>query len=185
MAARSLVDVTPQRRVRAGARRLGLFERCLITHGVGMVLVMGTDSPTDEELMLGLAAAWGAVERRLNSQLGNVVGLSFAEYRLLRALSLAGPNGASRVALAGEVGLTASAVTRALRPLETRVVVSTVKHERDARLAMATLTPAGRELTADAARVVSEASADIMSRIPSLDRDRTRVAALLGELARA
>ena len=52
------------------------------------------------------------------------------------------------------VGLTPSGVTRALKPMQKLGIVSTVKSKRDARLAIAALTPAGRELLGDASAVV-------------------------------
>jgi DNA-binding MarR family transcriptional regulator len=145
---------------------------------------MGVDDETAEGLVLRLAAAWGAVERLLNGQLGSVRGISFGEYRLLRALATSPRSRASRVALAGAVGLTPSAVTRALRPLEARGLVSTVKHDRDARLALATLTPAGAELLDDAAGVVRDAMTVVLDRSPRVATKHAELAALLDELAR-
>lgn len=129
---------------------------------------MDTHRDQGQELALALASAWNRLERRLDSSLGSIRGVSFAEYRLLRALFDAPNFQASRVDLAHAVGLTASGVTRALRPLEKLGVVSTVKSDRDARLAIATLTPAGQELVNDASGVVSDTMAGVVERSPKV-----------------
>jgi DNA-binding MarR family transcriptional regulator len=137
-----------------------------------------------QELALALAAANAAVERRLDRHLGGIRGISLGEYRLLRALANAAQGRASRVELAAMVGLTPSGATRALRPLEKFGYVVTVKNERDARLALATLTAAGEELVDDASRVVDDAMASILERKPSLVDHHAEFLAMLGELAR-
>jgi len=120
----------------------------------------------EQRLALGFAAAWNRVERRLDHGLGAIRGISLAEYRLLRALGDAPNSQASRVDLAEVVGLTPSGVTRALRPMEKLGIVSTVKSKRDARLAIAALTPAGRELLSDASGVVDDAMKTMARRLP-------------------
>jgi len=119
-----------------------------------------------QTLALAFAAAWNRLERRLDSNLGAIRGISLAEYRLLRALADAPGAQASRVDLAHAVGLTPSGVTRALRPMEKLGVVSTVKSKRDARLAIAALTSAGRELVDDASGVVDDMMKAILDRSP-------------------
>ena len=119
-----------------------------------------------QTLALAFAAAWNRLERRLDSNLGAIRGISLAEYRLLRALADAPGAQASRVDLAHAVGLTPSGVTRALRPMEKLGVMSTVKSKRDARLAIAALTSAGRELVDDASGVVDDMMKAILDRSP-------------------
>lgn len=121
----------------------------------------------EQQLALAFAAAWGRVEKRLDHSLGAIRGISLAEYRLLHALGSAPNAQASRVDLAQAVGLTPSGVTRALRPMEKLGVVSTVKSKRDARLAIAALTPTGREVLSDGASVVDDAMKDILRRAPA------------------
>jgi DNA-binding MarR family transcriptional regulator len=120
----------------------------------------------EQTLALAFASAWNRLERRLDSSLGAIRGISLAEYRLLRALGDSPGAQASRVDLAGAVGLTPSGVTRALRPMEKLGIVSTVKSKRDARLAIAALTPAGRELLGDAAGVVDDTMKAVLKRAP-------------------
>ncbi len=118
----------------------------------------------EQNLALAFASAWSRLERRLDSSLGAIRGISLAEYRLLKALGDAPGAQASRVDLADTVGLTPSGVTRALRPMEKMGIVTTLKSKRDARLAIAALTPAGRELLSDASGVVDDTMKALMRR---------------------
>lgn len=133
---------------------------------------------------MAFAAAWNRLERRLDKSLGAIRGISLAEYRLLRALGDAPGSQASRVDLAEAVGLTASGVTRALRPMEKLSIVSTVKSKRDARLAIAALTPAGRELLEDASGVVNDTMKAVLQRSPELAGKMAEVTELFEEFGR-
>lgn len=127
---------------------------------------MNTQITDEQTLALAFASAWNRLERRLDSSLGAIRGISLAEYRILRALGDSPGAQASRVDLARAVGLTPSGVTRALRPMEKLGIVSTVKSKRDARLAIAALTPAGRELLGDASGVVDDTMKALLKRAP-------------------
>lgn len=127
---------------------------------------MNTQITNEQTLALAFASAWSRLERRLDSSLGAIRGISLGEYRILRALGDSPGAQASRVDLAGAVGLTPSGVTRALRPMEKLGIVSTVKSKRDARLAIAALTPAGRELLGDASSVVDDTMKTVLKRAP-------------------
>ena len=143
---------------------------------------MGSDISKNHRFALAVAAAWSNLERQLDCSLSAIRGVSFSEYRLLRALAEA-PNGqASRSDAARSVGLTASGVTRALRPLEKIGLVSTVENKRDARLAMAKLTPAGQALINDASGIVDETVASILKRAPRLSTNLNSVSSLLDSL---
>ncbi|MCR9260992.1 MAG: MarR family transcriptional regulator [Pseudomonadaceae bacterium] len=100
--------------------------------------------------MLDFLDAASVVERRLDGALSYTRGISFSEFRLLRTLALGNASGTSRVDLAHAVGLTPSAVTRALKPMEKLGYVQTVSNERDARQSLAQLTDGGRVLLKDA-----------------------------------
>lgn len=127
---------------------------------------MNKEVTTQQQLLLTFAAAWNRIERRLDSSLGSIRGISLGEYRLLRALADAPHARASRVELAQAVGLTPSGVTRALRPMEKLGIVTTLRSKRDARLAIAALSPAGRELVNDAAAVVDDTMQSLLSHSP-------------------
>jgi len=145
---------------------------------------MKTTSPPELLLLETLAAAWSRVERRLDTSLAGVRGISLAEYRLLRALGDSPNAQASLVELAARVGLTPSGVTRALRPMEKQGVVATVRSKRDARLAIAALTPAGREILDDATRLAQDVMSDTLARSDWQTGSRDQLVALLDGLAR-
>jgi DNA-binding MarR family transcriptional regulator len=145
---------------------------------------MNTNTTTEQTLALAFASAWNRLERRLDGSLGAIRGISLAEYRLLRALGDAPGSQASRVDLAQAVGLTPSGVTRALRPMEKLSIVSTVKSKRDARLAIAALTPAGRELLDDASGVVDDTMKTVLKRSPELSEKMEALIELLDDFSR-
>jgi DNA-binding MarR family transcriptional regulator len=145
---------------------------------------MKTQITQDQSLSLAFAAAWHRFEKRLDSNLGSIRGISLAEYRLLRALSDAPHSWASRVDLAHAVGLTPSGVTRALRPMEKLGMVSTAKSKRDARLALASLTPSGQELVEDASGVVDDTMKAILDRSPKMSARVDEMIDLLDDFCR-
>ena len=138
-----------------------------------------------QDFALTFAGAWRHLEGRLDRSLSAVRGISLAEFRLLKALGDAPMGMASRVDVAQAVGLTPSGVTRAIRPMEKLGIVSTAKSKRDARLAVSSLTPAGRELLNDASQVVSDTMQSILDRCPKATGKMLLLKNLLDELARA
>ncbi len=109
-----------------------------------------------ETTVLQFLETASALGRRLDCVLSNTRGISFSEYRLLRTLSQTKASGFPRIDLANAVGLTASAVTRALKPLEKLGYVATERNERDARQSLAIITPAGLELLKDAQGILED-----------------------------
>jgi DNA-binding MarR family transcriptional regulator len=144
---------------------------------------MNTPTTMEQTLLLTFAAAWNRLERRLDASLGSIRGISLAEYRLLKALGDAPNSQASRVDLAQTIGLTPSGITRALRPMEKLGIVSTVKSKRDARLAIAALTPAGRELLNDASGVVDDSMRAFLERSPRASAQLEELIALLADIS--
>lgn len=139
-------------------------------------------SPHTADTVLRFLDAAAALELRLDRALSNTKGISFGEYRLLSVIAEAAPRGVSRIDLASRVGLTASAITRALKPLEKLRFVKTVRNERDARQSLATITPGGLALLEDARGIV----ADVLRDLPlnSLgEKKRVDFCARLDELA--
>lgn len=147
-------------------------------------LLMNIERTEEQKFALAFAGAWTRLERRLDNALGSIRGISLAEYRLLRALGDAPGSQASRVDLAQAVGLTPSGVTRALRPMEKLSIVSTLKSKRDARLAIAALTPAGRELLDDADGVVNDTLRVVFRRSPELALRIEEMTDILGDFSR-
>ena len=110
-------------------------------------------TPNDEFVFTLLKTA-SRIERRLDRALSCTKGVSFTEYHLLNELQNKYSGAATRVDLADAVGLTPSAITRALKPLEKIGLVVTQKSERDARRSLAKLTTIGSELLKDADQIV-------------------------------
>jgi len=132
----------------------------------------------DIELIEYLIATSDAVERRLDRGLSFLRGVSYREYRLLKCIQDSPQQKATRVDLAAAVGLTPSAVTRALKPLEKLGYVTTERGIRDARQNLAVLTPGGADLLAD----TSSAVADMVAQFPVADWSATQKASLLDML---
>lgn len=99
---------------------------------------------------LALVRASAAVSRRFDGRLGSWHGISFADFGILLQLGLAPDGRLRRVDLAEQLGLTQSAVARALVPLEKIGVVSRKADPNDARVGFAALTATGRRVLADA-----------------------------------
>lgn len=133
------------------------------------------NDPT-ELLLTDFLDSAAALERQLDTLLGNARGISFREYRLLSTLA-ANAAELSRVALADAVSLTPSAVTRALKPLEKLGLVTTVRNGRDARQSLARLTDSGSQLLADVQGPLS----DLYRRIKLTGADRAVIAQTLAQ----
>src|SRR5215831_17618345 len=111
------------------------------------------------DFCLRLAKAHAALVRRFDSRLGTLHGLSLGDFILLFNLSRAPGGKLRRVDLAAQLGLTASAVTRALIPLERIGLVTRQRDLRDARVGYAVLTKRGQRVVEEwmiAAKGVSE-----------------------------
>ena len=141
------------------------------------------DTSSNQNLLLSVVDLADRIDRRASASLSNIKGISLAEYRLLRALADAPNAQASRVALADTVGLTASGVTRALGPLERIGYVETVRDERDARKALASLTAAGVELVDDACGVLNDFTAELTF-TPAQEDDMVNLLSYLAGIAR-
>jgi DNA-binding MarR family transcriptional regulator len=103
--------------------------------------------------------------RRLDRRLGSLHGLSFMDFTVLNELARDGSGKVRRVDLAERLGLTQSAVTRILLPLEKIGLVSRHPDPNDARVGYAALTKAGRTLWEDATETAEESCGDLLSGI--------------------
>lgn len=132
------------------------------------------------EFCLSLIRGYAALSRRFDGRLGSWHGISFADFAILLQLRQAPDGRLRRVDLAGQLGLTASAVTRALIPLEKIGLVSRETDPNDGRVGYATLRAAGR-------RILDEAleSAELISRevLPESGRNVAETARLLDHIA--
>jgi len=87
-------------------------------------------------------------------------GLSFGDFLLLLNLSRAPGGKLRRIDLAEKLGLSASAVTRSLIPLERIGLVTRQRDLRDARVGYAVLTKTGRRVLQESMRSAEEISQD-------------------------
>ena len=143
---------------------------------------MASSRTKGHDLALALAAGWGRLELRLDRALAAIVGISLAEYRLLLALADAPGHEASRIALADAVGLSASGVTRALRPLEKRRIIKTANSKHDARVALARLSDAGVELLSNATGVINDAMVSVLKHAPETKANQDLLVKVMTEL---
>ena len=135
-----------------------------------------------ETLVLQVVQTATTLERRLDSALSFTRGITFSEYRLLKAIKEA-EHGLTRVTLAELLFLSPSGVTRALKPLEKLGYVQTVKNERDARQSLAVLTPGGHELLSDVREVLADFHAEL--NVAHLDEAQlATTATVLAELSK-
>ncbi len=139
---------------------------------------------TGPELVTAVVGAAAHLERIVDGSLSSIKGISLAEFRLLSAIAEAPARRSSRADLARAVGLSPSAVTRALRPLEDLGMTKTMKNARDARLALASLTPQGEELLSDAIGVLDDVLPSLLERAPAVAQNRQELRTMLDELAR-
>ena len=102
------------------------------------------------DFCLRLAQVNALLMRRFDGRLGTLHGISFADFTILLHLSHAPGARLRRVDLAEKVGLTASAVTRALIPLERIGLVTRQRDMRDARIGYALLTKSGQRVLQEA-----------------------------------
>ena len=117
--------------------------------------------------------------REVDRTLGSVHGVGLSDLALLLELQARPAGRMQRVELAECLGVTPSGVARQLGPLERIGVVTRESHPKDARLALAVLTPAGDTLATDAAvtaRRVAQQAFDGRWESP----DQTALRALVG-----
>lgn len=138
--------------------------------------------PPALDFCLRLAKAHAAMVRRFDGRLGTHHGLAFGDFVILLHLHRAPGGKLRRVDLAEQVGVTASAVTRALIPLEKIGLVTRQPDPHDARVGYASLTKAGHRLLREAmesAEILSEGAVPSVapSHLQALSALLTRIAA--------
>ena len=140
---------------------------------------MAISSSDPLDAVVALVRADAELRRQLDSRLSGVHGLSLNDLLILTALAAAPAGRLRRIDLAARLGITASAVTRLLVPLEKVGLVDRESDPRDARSALATLTPAGTERAAEA-----EVSATAVAQQLLSDRLSTAEVTTLSRLLR-
>ncbi|MFJ8160409.1 MarR family winged helix-turn-helix transcriptional regulator [Streptomyces sp. NPDC096136] len=134
------------------------------------------------DVSLRLVKAQTALVRRFDSRLGSLYGVSLADFLVLLHLGRAEGGRMRRVDLAGALGLTASGVTRGLAPLERIGLVERETDARDARVAYAALTDAGRERLGHALKAAEQVAADVFAAPEWADGDLGALSGLLTRL---
>jgi DNA-binding MarR family transcriptional regulator len=133
--------------------------------------------------VLDLALARTLVLRHVDVPLGHHHGVSLSDLALLIELRDAPGQKMRRVELAQRVGVTPSGVARQVGPLERIGLVGRESNARDARLALVTLTDAGRRVADEASATAEEAATSALRAIWS-DADRERLSKLLAAARR-
>lgn len=123
--------------------------------------------PSPLDFCVRLARTYTETLRRIDGKLSSVHGLSFGDFTILYHLKHAHEARLRRIDLAEFMGLTASAVTRALLPLEKIGLVDRQSDLRDARVGYACLTLAGHQLFAYASQTAEVACQDAFRAIPA------------------
>lgn len=113
------------------------------------------------KLLFGLAKAQVIISRRFDRL--NAHGIGFSDFALLYLLYQTPDGKMRRIDLAEQTGLTASAVTRMLAPLEKIGLVGREANERDARVTYAVLTETGKTVLEDALVTANATARDIIS----------------------
>ncbi|QNA89277.1 MarR family transcriptional regulator [Massilia sp. Dwa41.01b] len=138
------------------------------------------------DVVLQLARTQTVVMRRLDGALASYHGLSFNDFLLLHHLSQGPGCRLRRVDLAERHGLTASGITRTLLPLEKLGLVERQQEPRDARVAYAALTAAGRELLGHAHVLAEQISKDLLrNSTPAELQALSQALALVAAMAQA
>jgi len=137
--------------------------------------------PTSLDTVLDLALARTLVLRYVDIPLGHHHGLGLSDLALLLELRDAPGEKLRRAELASRLGVTTSGVARQLGPLERIGLVGRESNPRDARLALVTLTDAGRRIAGEAL-VTAEEAADGALRTIWGEADRERLGELLAQV---
>jgi DNA-binding MarR family transcriptional regulator len=132
------------------------------------------ESPVQEAFLNVLVAADHL--RAQTERLCAGFGLSASQYNVLRILRGVHPEGHSRCEIARRMIERAPDVTRLVDRLEKRGWVERDRSERDRRLSISRITPAGLELLETIGPRLMEAQCDFAARVPEKDcRELSRI----------
>lgn len=126
-----------------------------------------------------LVDLWLASERisaRIDHNLGAVHGIGYVEFMVLYQLAQSPGLRMRRVDLATAIGRTASGVTRLLKPMEKTGFIARDSSDRDARVSLVTLTPAGRQRLEDALSTMNELGQRLTQSVGDSQLDSTAAA---------
>jgi len=112
------------------------------------------------------------ISRHLDNSLGAIHGIGLAEYMVLLNLMKAPNHALRRIDIADALARTASGVTRMLMPMEKIGLVTKELNERDARVSLVKITPAGEELFMHASATLNTKSESLLRNIDSKNADK-------------
>lgn len=107
------------------------------------------------------------ISKNLDNSLGAIHGIGLTEYMVLLNLMKAPNHALRRIDIAEALARTASGVTRLLSPMEKIGLVQKDVNERDARVSLVKITPAGKELFENASVTVDAKSESLLKNIDS------------------
>ena len=116
---------------------------------------------SSSELVMAISALESRLARKFDQRLG-LHGISYREFLVLHHLSNAPEGTLRRGELADKVSLSASGVTRMLRPMEKIGLVTKAVNPRDARVSPVTLSSSGRSVYGDALQTFEEGAASAL-----------------------
>jgi len=122
---------------------------------------MATNIDPTLKFILNLSKAQAAINRKFDGKLC-AHGLGFNDFIVLYHLTQAQGEKMRRIDLAEKMGLTASAITRMLAPMEKIGLVSREANEHDARISYVVLAPGGRRIFKEALKTAEYLSTDIL-----------------------
>ncbi len=105
------------------------------------------------------------ISKHLDNSLGAIHGIGLAEYMVLLNLMQAPNRSMRRIDIAEALGRTASGITRMLMPMEKIGVVAKATSERDARVSLVRITPAGETIFSDASTTFEQKAESLLKNI--------------------
>ncbi|WP_353409476.1 MarR family winged helix-turn-helix transcriptional regulator [Pseudoteredinibacter isoporae] len=111
------------------------------------------------------------ISKQLDNSLGAIHGIGLTEYMVLLNLMQAPNRALRRIDIAEALARTASGITRMLMPMEKIGLVTKEANERDARVSLVKITPAGEELFKEASTTLDAKSETLLKNIDSTDAD--------------
>jgi DNA-binding MarR family transcriptional regulator len=112
------------------------------------------------------------ISKHLDNSLGAIHGIGLAEYMVLLNLVKAPNHALRRIDIAEALARTASGITRMLMPMEKIGLVSKETNERDARVSLVKITPAGEELFRNATVTLDAKSQSLLRNIDRESADK-------------
>ena len=105
------------------------------------------------------------ISKHLDNTLGAIHGIGLAEYMVLLNLMKAPNQSLRRIDIAEALGRTASGITRMLMPMEKIGLVGKATNERDARVSLVKITPAGERIFSDASTTFDQKTESLLKNI--------------------